>query len=84
LCSAPEAALTKKGAHWGAFFVALLRSLSLRPLEPLVDALGHDALKANQRQPVPYKQGQEYQHAKTGQDDHDGEEESEEFHGALR
>ncbi|MEN9431095.1 MAG: hypothetical protein RL206_14 [Bacteroidota bacterium] len=68
----------------GAFFVGLVRSLALRPLEPLVDALGHYALQTNQGQPVPYEQGEEYEHAEPGQNDHDGEEESEEFHSALR
>ncbi len=68
----------------GAFFVGLVRSLALRPFEPLVDALGHHALQSDQGQPVTDEQSEKDQHAESGQNDHDCEEESEEFHSALR
>ena len=67
-----------------AFFVGLVRSLALRPLEPLVDSLGHHALQTDQGQPVAHEQGEKDEHAESGQNDHDGQEESEEFHSALR
>ena len=67
-----------------AFFVGLVRSLALRPLEPLVDSLWHHALQTDQGQPVAYEQGEKDEHAESGQNDHDGQEESEEFHSALR
>ena len=60
-----------------------MRSLALRPLEPLVDALGHHALQTDQGQPVAHEQGEKYEHAESGQNDHDGEEESDDGEWCL-